>query len=88
MRASKLFGRTLREGPEDTEVASHSLLIRGGFIRGVSAGVYSWLPLGRAVLNRLESIVRQEMDHAGAQEVLMPALMPILIVGGCGFFEA
>lgn len=76
MRANEMFAKTLRDDPSETEVASHALLIRGGFIRRVSAGVYAWLPLGRAVLHRLEAIVRQEMERAGAQEILMPALMP------------
>lgn len=76
MRANELFTKTLRDDPSETEVASHALLIRGGFIRRVSAGVYAWLPLGRAVLHRLEAIVRKEMERAGAQEILMPALMP------------
>lgn len=88
MRASELFGKTLRDTPTDSEVASHSLLIRGGFIRGVSAGIYAWLPLGRAVLNRVESIVRQEMDRAGAQEILMPALMPRELLSATGRWES
>ncbi|MBW3587897.1 MAG: proline--tRNA ligase [Actinobacteria bacterium] len=87
MRASELFGKTLRETPSDVDVASHSLLIRGGFIRVVSAGVYSWLPLGRAVLHRIEGIVREEMESSGAQEILMPALMPKELLSSTGRWE-
>ncbi len=74
MRMSRLFLRTLRDDPADAEVDSHRLLVRAGYIRKVAAGVYSWLPLGHRVLRRVEQIVREEMDAAGAQEMLMPVL--------------
>src|SRR3954469_2672828 len=73
---STLFLRTLREDPADAEVPSHRLLVRAGYIRRAAPGIYSWLPLGYAVLRRIESIVREEMDAIGAQEVHFPALLP------------
>jgi prolyl-tRNA synthetase len=76
LRLSTLFLRTLREDPADAEVPSHRLLVRGGYVRRVSPGIYTWLPLGLRVLRRVEAIVREEMDAAGAQELLFPALLP------------
>ena len=76
MRMSTLFLRTLREDPADAEVPSHKLLVRAGYIRRVSPGIYTWLPLGLRILRRVEDIVRQEMDAIGAQELLFPALLP------------
>ena len=76
MRMSSLFLRTLREDPADAEVPSHRLLVRAGYIRRVSPGIYTWLPLGLRVLRRVETIVREEMDAIGAQELLFPALLP------------
>src|SRR6476469_5779628 len=76
MRMSSLFLRTLRENPADAEVPSHQLLVRAGYIRRVSPGIYTWLPLGLKVLRRVETIVREEMDAIGAQELLFPALLP------------
>jgi prolyl-tRNA synthetase len=73
---SSLFLRTLREDPADAELASHKLLVRAGYIRRVSPGIYTWLPLGLKVLRRVEAIVREEMDAIGAQELLFPALLP------------
>ncbi len=76
MRYSQMFAPTLREVSAEVEMTSHRLLLRGGFIRQLSAGVYSFLPLGWRVLNKVAGIVRAEMDRAGAQELLMPALHP------------
>jgi prolyl-tRNA synthetase len=76
LRMSTLFLRTLREDPADAEVPSHRLLLRAGYIRRVSPGIYTWLPLGLRVLRRVETIVRQEMDEIGSQELLFPALLP------------
>src|SRR6187399_3351753 len=76
LRMSTLFLRTLREDPVDAEVASHKLLVRAGYIRRAAPGIYSWLPLGLKVLAKVEAIVREEMDAAGAQEVHFPALLP------------
>ncbi len=75
-RLSQLFVRTLREDPADAEVASHRWLVRAGYIRRVAPGVYSWLPLGLKVMQKIEGIVREEMEAAGAQEVRFPALLP------------
>ncbi|HZJ25668.1 MAG TPA: proline--tRNA ligase [Acidimicrobiia bacterium] len=77
MRMSQLFLRTLRDDPADAEVDSHRLLVRAGYIRKVASGFYSWLPLGTRVLARVEQIVREEMDRAGAQEVLLPIAQPL-----------
>jgi len=76
LRMSTLFLRTLREDPADAEVPSHRLLLRAGYIRRVSPGIYTWLPLGLRVLRRVEQIVREEMDAIGSQELLFPALLP------------
>ncbi|HUF97692.1 MAG TPA: proline--tRNA ligase [Ilumatobacter sp.] len=73
---SHLFLRTLRDDPSDAEVASHRLLVRGGFIRRAAPGGYTWLPLGWIVFRNVERIVREEMDAAGFQEVHFPALLP------------
>jgi len=77
MRMSALFLRTLRDDPADAEVDSHRLLVRAGYIRRVSSGIYSWLPLGSRVLRKVSEIVRQEMDRAGAQEVSLPIAQPL-----------
>ncbi len=76
LRMSALFLRTLREDPADAELPSHKLLVRAGYIRRVSPGIYTWLPLGLKVLRNVENIVREEMDSIGAQELLFPALLP------------
>ncbi|WP_181140025.1 MULTISPECIES: proline--tRNA ligase [Thermobifida] len=76
LRMSNLFLRTLREDPADAEVPSHKLLVRGGFVRRTAPGVYSWLPLGKIVLENVAAVVREEMNRIGAQEVLLPALLP------------
>jgi len=76
MRMSKLFVQTLREFPSDAEVVSHKLLVRAGFIRKLAMGVYNYLPLMWRVLKKVENIVREEMDKAGAQELLMPFVQP------------
>jgi len=73
---STLLLRTLRDDPADAEVASHRLLVRAGFVRRISAGVYSWLPLGYRTFRKIEQVVREEMDSAGFQEVHFPALLP------------
>ncbi len=74
---SRLFLRTLRDDPADAEVDSHRLLVRAGCIRRVSAGMYSWLPMGHRALRKAEQIVREEMDAAGAQELLLPIAQPL-----------
>jgi prolyl-tRNA synthetase len=76
LRMSSLFLRTLREDPADAEVPSHRLLVRAGYIRRAAPGIYSWLPLGLRVLRNIETIIREEMDAIGAQELSFPALLP------------
>ncbi|MFM8645889.1 MAG: proline--tRNA ligase, partial [Actinomycetota bacterium] len=75
-RLSTLFFRTLRDDPAEAEVPSHRLLVRAGYIRRAAPGGYTWLPLGMRVLQRVEQIVREEMNAIGAQEVHFPALLP------------
>ncbi|GAB3631280.1 proline--tRNA ligase [Microbacterium shaanxiense] len=75
-RLSKFFLRTLREDPAEAEVVGHKLLLRAGYIRRQAAGIFAWLPLGLKVKAKIETIVREEMANAGAQEVHFPALMP------------
>jgi prolyl-tRNA synthetase len=74
MRQSQLFMPTLREVPADADVKSHQMLLRAGYIRQNAAGIYSFLPLGKKVLHKVENIVREEMNRAGSQEMMMPAL--------------
>ena len=74
-RLSSLFLRTLREDPADAEVPSHKLLVRAGYIRRAAPGLYTWLPLGVRTLRKIEKVVREEMDHIGAQELIFPALL-------------
>ncbi|MCH8195558.1 MAG: proline--tRNA ligase, partial [Chloroflexi bacterium] len=76
MRLSQLFVKTLREDPADAETASHKLLLRAGLIAPLTSGVYSILPLGWRAVRKIEGIIREEMDAAGGQELLMPALQP------------
>ena len=76
MRTSRILLATLRETPADAEVISHQLMLRAGLIRKLAAGLYTWLPMGLRVLRKVEAIVREEMNRAGAQEVLMPAVQP------------
>ncbi|MFC7372206.1 proline--tRNA ligase [Fictibacillus iocasae] len=74
MKQSQLFMPTLREVPSDADIKSHQMLLRAGFIRQNAAGIYSFLPLGKKVLQKVEAIVREEMNNAGSQEMMMPAL--------------
>jgi prolyl-tRNA synthetase len=76
MRVSRFLLSTVRETPAEAETISHQLMLRAGMIRKLAAGVYSWLPLGLRVLRKVEGVVREEMNRAGAQEVLMPAVQP------------
>ena len=76
MRASRMLLPTLKETPAEAEVVSHQLMLRAGMIRKLAAGLYTWLPLGLRVLRKVEAVVREEMDAAGAQEVLMPVVQP------------
>ena len=75
MRVSQFFISTLKEAPADAEIASHRLMLRAGLIKRWS-GLYTWMPLGLRVLRKVEDIVREEMNRAGALELLMPAVQP------------
>ncbi len=75
-RASQLFLPTLRDDPADAEAVSHKLLVRGGFIRQVAGGLWTFLPLGWRVHRKIEQIIREELDAFGAQEINMPVLTP------------
>mgnify|MGYP001246035108 FL=1 len=76
MRLSAFPLNTLRETPSDAEVVSHQLMLRAGMIRRLASGLYNWMPLGFRVLKKVEHIVREEMERAGALELLMPAVRP------------
>src|SRR5262249_17781290 len=76
MRLSRFFLPVLRETPKEAEIVSHQLMLRSGMIRQSSAGIYSWLPLGFRVLKKIEQIVREDQDRAGAMEMLMPTVQP------------
>ena len=76
MKLSQLLTSTLREAPADAEIVSHKLMLRAGMIRQLAAGIYTWLPLGFRVLKKVETIIREEMNSVGAQEILMPAVQP------------
>ncbi len=77
MRISKLFGKTQREVPAEADTISHQLLLRAGMIHQVAAGVYSYLPLAWRALKKIENIIRDEMEKAGGQELMMPTLQPL-----------
>lgn len=76
MRASQFFIATLKEAPSDAEIISHQLMLRAGLIRRLAGGIYTWMPMGLRVLRKVEAIVREEMNRAGAVELLMPAVQP------------
>src|SRR6266568_4568033 len=76
MRTTQFFLSTLRETPADAEIISHKLMLRSGMIRKLASGLYTWLPLGYRVLKKVESIVREEMNRAGALELVMPTIQP------------
>src|SRR4028118_1392445 len=74
MRVSRAFLPVLKESPADAQIVSHKLMLRAGLIRQTAAGIYAWLPLGHRVLRKIEQIVREEQDRAGAIELLMPTM--------------
>lgn len=76
MRMSKLVGRRIKEDPKDAKTVSHKFLVRGGYVRPVSAGIYSLLPLGKRIVEKIEAIIREEMNRIEGQEVLMPVVLP------------
>ena len=84
MRLSRFFLPVLKETPSEAQIVSHRLMLRAGMIRQEAAGIYAWLPLGIRVLKRIEKIVREEMNRAGAIEILMPTLQPSESVEGNG----
>jgi prolyl-tRNA synthetase len=88
MRQSMLMSTTLREAPGDADAVSHKLLLRAGYIRQLAAGVYTYMPLGLRVLRNIERIIREELDRAGAQEILMPILQPVELWKESGRYSA
>jgi prolyl-tRNA synthetase len=76
MHVSRFFLSTLKEAPAEAELASHRLMLRAGMIKRLSAGIYTWMPLGLRVLRKVEAVVREEMNRAGAVELLMPVVQP------------
>jgi prolyl-tRNA synthetase len=88
MRFSNLFGKTLKEIPSEADTLSHQLLLRAGMIQQVAAGVYSYLPLGWRVLKNIEQIIREEMDNAGGQELMLPTLQPFELWEKSGRYPA
>ena len=76
MRMSQLFGQTWREAPAEAEIASHQLMVRAALIRPLAAGIFAYLPLARRALNKIEAIIRQEIDAIGGQEMTMPVVQP------------
>src|SRR5256885_3194213 len=87
MRWSQTFIPTLKETPADAEIPSHKLLLRAGLMRKLTGGLYTFLPLGLRALRKVEQIIREEMNRAGALEVLMPALQPTDIWQKSGRYE-
>ena len=87
MRASRFFISTIKEAPNDAEVASHKLMIRAGMIKRAAAGIYSYMPLGLRVIRKVEAIIREEMNRAGAIELLMPVVQPAELWRETGRFE-
>jgi prolyl-tRNA synthetase len=87
MRLSRYFLPLLRDDPKEAEIVSHKLMLRAGLVRQSSAGIYSWLPLGYRVLSKIERIVREEQDRAGALELLMPTIQPAEIWRESGRYE-
>jgi prolyl-tRNA synthetase len=87
MRFSRYFLPLLKETPADAQIVSHQLMLRAGMIRQSSAGIYSWLPLGLRVLSKVEQIVREEMNAAGAHQILMPAIQPAELWQESGRYE-
>ncbi len=88
MRMSKLAGRRLKELPKDAKTVSHQFLIRGGYIRPVSAGIYSLLPMGKRITDKIEKIIREEMDRIDGQEILMPVVLPAELWQESGRYES
>ncbi|MBA3511353.1 proline--tRNA ligase [Sphingomonas sp.] len=88
MRVSRCFLPVLKESPSDAQIVSHKLMLRAGLVRQTAAGIYAWLPLGFRVLKKIEQIVREEQDRAGAIEMLMPTLQPAELWRTSGRYDA
>ena len=88
MKMSQMVGRRLKEVPKDAKTASHQFLIRGGYIRPVSTGIYSLLPAGKKIVERIEAIIREEMNKIDGQEILMPVVLPAELWKESGRFES
>jgi prolyl-tRNA synthetase len=88
MRTSKFFIGTIKEAPSEAELASHKLMLRAGLIRRLGSGLYTWMPVGLRVLRKVEAVVREEMDRAGALEVQMPCVIPAELWQESGRWEA
>ena len=87
MKVSEMFMATQREIPADAEIPSHQLMLRAGLIRKAASGIYSFMPLGYRAYRKVEAVIREEMDRAGAQELIMPALLPAEAYQGSGRWE-
>ena len=88
MKASQFLISTLKEAPADAEVVSHKLMMRAGMIKKLGAGIYSYMPMGLRVIRKVEAIVREEMNRAGAVEISMPVVQPAELWQETGRFEA
>ncbi|MCW8959282.1 MAG: proline--tRNA ligase, partial [Gammaproteobacteria bacterium] len=88
MRASQYLIATVKETPADAEIISHQLMLKAGLIRKLASGLYTWLPMGLRILRKVEQIVREEMNRAGAQEILMPAVQPAELWQESGRWDA
>src|ERR687893_920930 len=88
MRLSRYFLPVMKETPADAQIVSHQLMLRAGLIRQTSAGIYAWLPLGLRVLKRIEQVVREEQDRAGAIELLMPTIQSAELWRQSGRYDA
>ena len=88
MRLSRFFLPILKENPKEAEIVSHRLMLRAGMMRQEAAGIYAWLPLGLRVLKKIEQIVREEQNRAGAIEMLMPTIQPADLWRESGRYEA
>src|ERR1700710_2188301 len=87
MKASQFFVSTLKEAPADAEVASHKLMMRAGMIKRLGAGIYNYMPMGLRVIRKVEGIIREEMNRAGAVELLMPVVQPAELWQETGRFD-
>src|SRR5688572_26899036 len=88
MRVSQLFGETLREAPADTDIVSHQLLLRAGYVRPLAAGIFSLLPLAHRSMEKIARVIRQEIDAIGGQELTMPVVHPAELWQETGRWQA